>query len=76
MHEGMGIWMAFAGIWWLAIIGLIVYVATRFSRNTEGDTPRQSETALDIAARRFARGEIAKEEFERIRTTLARREQS
>ena len=36
--------------WWLAINGLIVYVATRFSRNSEGRPSRRSETALDVAA--------------------------
>lgn len=71
-NEGMGWWMLFGGVFWILIIGALVYLFSRaFDRGT-GTQPGHPETPLDIAQRRFAAGEISVEEYERIRDALSR----
>ena len=73
-NQGFGWWMLFGGIWmivfWGVIIGLVVWgiraVTDRRDRSPGGGSP------LEIAQRRYARGEISKEEFEDIKGTLVR----
>ncbi len=73
VHDGMGWWMLFGGIWmvvfWAAVIWLIVWGVSQLGR---GGRARDDESALDIARRRYARGEITREEFEQLRQDLAR----
>lgn len=54
---------------WLPIVLLMIFAAIRmntFSR--ENKTPKDS--AMDILKKRYAKGEITKEEFEKIREDL------
>ena len=64
-----GGWMMFL---WIVIIGLIVWgivaLTRRGSTSTRDD---RRESPLDIAKRRYAKGEITKEEFDRIRKDLS-----
>lgn len=53
-------------LFWGAIIAVVVWGIRQFT----GDR-RQDRSALDIAKERLARGEITKEEFDRIRGDLA-----
>lgn len=70
---GLGILMMllFAGL----VIGLIVWLVTVVSRNSSPSTPIAGTTPpqppLDIAQRRYARGEITKAEYEEIRNALS-----
>ena len=68
MHDGMGWWMVFAGIWmllfWAIIIGGIAWTVVRATGG-----PKQ-ESATEIARRRYARGEISREEFQRLTKDL------
>ena len=70
-HDGMGWWMAFGMIWmivfWGAIIWLIAWGVSQFS----GRDRRDGESALDIARRRYAGGEITREQFEQLRRDLS-----
>jgi len=69
-HEGMGWWMLFGSIWFVIFWGLIIWaVATLVSKAGGGQSSQASheESPLDIARKRYARGEISKEEFERLR---------
>ena len=68
---GMGfgwIWMIL--IWVLVIVGIvyIVQAVIRGSRRSE-----QGESPLDILKKRYAKGEISKEEFERTRDDLMKK---
>ena len=65
MDGGMGIWMFINMIFWiLAIIG-IVFLVIWVVRRAGGSEPGKSEeSALDILKKRYARGEITKEEYE------------
>lgn len=65
-HEGMGWWMAFGMVWFAVFWGFIVWVVLRVA-SPSGDGRRG---ALDIAKERYARGEITREEFERLRSDL------
>jgi len=67
-HDGMGWWMVFGSVLWLLFWAAIVYVVVvglgRFERRGEPD-------AAEIARRRYARGELSEEQFERIRRGLS-----
>ncbi|MEX2159484.1 MAG: SHOCT domain-containing protein [Dehalococcoidia bacterium] len=71
MHDGMGWWMVFGGVWmvlfWGAIIWLIVWSVSRLG----GDHGPAREAPMDIARRRLASGEITREEFEQLKHDLA-----
>ena len=65
---GGGIFMMFM---FAIVIGLIIYFIisnTKSNRYTGGN----SETSLDIAKERFAKGEITEEEFEKMKKALKR----
>lgn len=70
---GLGILMMllFAGL----VIGLIVWLVMVVSRNSSPSTPIAGtpppQPPLDIAQRRYARGEITKAEYEEIRNALS-----
>lgn len=62
---GMGIWMFFNMIFWILVIVGIVLLAVSIARTAErGEHPKVEESALDILKKRYARGEINKEEYE------------
>ncbi len=71
-HDGMGWWMVFGSVWvvlfWVLIAWLIYSVFARGGRGSE--ERRRDETPMEIAERRYASGEISREEFEQIRETL------
>jgi putative membrane protein len=65
---GLG-WLFFVLLWVLAILGvvnLIRFMAGRGSRGSSAETP------LDILKRRYAKGEISKEEFERMKEDIGK----
>ena len=51
-------------IFWVILIIVIYYLSNSQKRN------RTSETPLDILKKRVAKGEITKEEFERLKESL------
>ena len=71
MHDGVGWWMAFGGIWmllfWGGLIALIVWGISKLSKH-EGSTSKRDP--LDIARERYARGNITREEFEQLKKDL------
>ena len=72
MHEGMGWWMAFGGIWmlifWGGLVALIIWGITRPSGR--GNSV-QKRDPLDMARERYANGEISRKEFEQLRKDLS-----
>jgi putative membrane protein len=54
-------------LFWGAIIWLIAWAVSQFSRGGGGS----HDGALDIAKRRYARGEIDREQYEQLRKDLA-----
>ena len=70
-------WMWGSGDWsiwimWLILIVVVVLVAALLLRSTRGPGTGsgRTETPLDVARRRYAQGEISREEFERIKRDL------
>ena len=74
MYEQMdGSWAIFGMVmmiaFWVGVVALAIWAIESF-RPRSG---RTGETALDIARRRYAAGEISREEFEQIRRDLTPR---
>ena len=69
MHYGFGSGGMFMWIIFLIVIGLLIYFIVQ-AQKTKGQTSTQNESPLDILKRRYAKGEIAKEEFERMKKDL------
>ena len=55
------------GLIMVLFLALVFIVLTRFTRRTNGGPV---ETALDILKKRYAKGEITKEDFERMKQDL------
>lgn len=68
---GGGMW--FGWIFWLLIIGVIIWavvtVVNNNNRRQQNYFP-QKEDALEILKKRYAKGEITKEEFEQMKRDL------
>lgn len=62
---GMGFgWLFMIGFWVLVILGVVFLVRTLLGGAGKGETP------LDILRKRYARGEITREEFEKMKSDL------
>jgi len=64
MGGGMGGWMVFNMIFWLLLVVGLVFLAAWMIRKYATGGGRSEETALDILKKRYARGEITREEYE------------
>ena len=65
----MGGWM---WIPMVLVVALLILGTIAVVRGSSTATPRGADDPLAIAARRFARSEITKDEFEALRSTLTR----
>jgi putative membrane protein len=67
---GMGLgWLIFLLFWVLVVLGIVYLVKLIVSGGRSG---RVAETPLDILKRRYAKGEISKEEFEKMKEDIQR----
>ena len=72
--EGMGWWMVFAGTLWLLFWSAAIYLVVQMSRRAGGEhASGRGDAPIDIARRRYAAGEISKDEFHQLRTNLSGR---
>ncbi len=65
-----GMW--FGGTFWIVIIVLIIWAVVNGSKrnqNLRQDFPH-NESALDILKKRYARGEITKEQFDQMKKDI------
>lgn len=69
-HDGPGWWIVFVPLFWILVIGSIVYLL----RSRGGWGPPRAyahrETALDVLDRRYAQGEIDENEYRERRAVL------
>lgn len=70
MGQGMGIWMLLGLIFWIFLIVGIVFLLIWVVRKASGRGTEKEESALDILKKRYAKGEISKEEYEEKRRDL------
>lgn len=70
---GMGAvgWLVMLLFWGLLIVGVVLVVRWLWDRGRPAAGAGPSETPLDILKRRYARGEINKEEDDRMKQDVA-----
>lgn len=73
--HGSGWWMLFAGfaglLFWGSIIALAVWAIRRVTDDRPGDGwYRHHKSPMEFLKERYARGEISKEEYDRIKRDL------
>ncbi len=72
-HQGMGWWMLFGGLAFLLFWGAVIWMLAWGIRSlTDGRRGDGGDDPVTIAERRYARGEITREELETIRKALGR----
>jgi putative membrane protein len=64
-YGGMFMWLLF-----LILAGLLIYFVVTQARRPPGQAGSSPETPLDILKKRYARGEIDKAEFDRLKRDL------
>ena len=69
MYRMYGMGGPFMGIIWIAFLLLLGFGIYYFVKN-KGINTGTNETPFDILKRRYAKGEITKEEFERMKSDL------
>lgn len=72
-----GFGMLFMGVFWLVILGLIVWAIVALVHRSgaaqiHDRQPVSPNSAVDIVRARYARGEISKEEFNQLMADLSR----
>jgi len=65
---GMGFGWIYMIIFWVLVILGILYLVKLFTRSTKPED--KHETPLEILKQRYAKGEITREEFEKMRDEL------
>jgi putative membrane protein len=76
MEHGHGFAMEGSAILWVVIIAAVVIIALVVILNRTGDRRQKKfevnrdETPMDILKKRYALGEITKEEFEEVKKDL------
>ena len=71
MYGPYGGWMFFHFLFWiLVIIGVILLIVWLVRQPGRYEPGHSEESPLDILRRRYARGEISKEEFERMKKDI------
>ena len=71
-HEmGFG-WMGFGWLLWIAVTVIIVFFITKYTNSQKSiyTQNRSDESPLDILKKRYAKGEISKEDFDKIKKDL------
>ncbi len=70
-HYGMG-WMLISLVFWILLIaGAVLLVLWIIGKSGRGARARVEESALDILKKRYARGEITKEQFEEMKKDIS-----
>jgi putative membrane protein len=63
MNGNMGFWMFFNMLFWILLLVGIVFLVVWAVQRVGGKGGSAEESALDILKKRYARGEISKEEY-------------
>ena len=66
----MGIGWLVMLAFWAAVIGLVVLLVRRMTGPSAGSTHATGESAMDVLRRRYAAGEITREQYREMREVL------
>jgi len=71
-ETGMGWWMLWGSVWFVLLWGLIIWAVLRVAGGgSERGSERQAGARpIELAQRRYASGEISREQFEQIKRDL------
>jgi putative membrane protein len=69
MMDGFG--MGFGWIFWLVLIAVVVWAIFRMTGSTQTGRSSDRRDPIQILKERYAKGEIEKDEFERMKRELA-----
>lgn len=58
--------LGFGWLFWIILLGVIIWGILQFTNRNQQLNEADLETSLDILKKRYAKGEISKEEFEEI----------
>ena len=67
---GMGWWMLFGGSLWIIFWGTVIYLVVSLTRSPQPERREPHEEPIDVAKRRYASGEITRDEYEQVRHDL------
>lgn len=68
---GMGFGFIFMILFWVLVAaGIVAVIRWALRLSNEGDRPPRERTPLEIARERYARGEIGRDEYERLKRDL------
>ncbi len=62
--------MMFGWVFWILLLVIIIWVVFKLLNKNMNTPNTKSESAMDILKRRYAKGEITKEEFEQMKRDL------
>jgi putative membrane protein len=68
--DGMGWWMVIGSVWMVIFWVAIAWLFLRFFARDEGPATGTGEAAIEIARRRYAAGDISREQYEQMRHDL------
>jgi putative membrane protein len=72
MGGAMGLWMAIAMLAWITlVVGVVLLVVWAVRKFGAGVAKATEESAMDILKKRYARGEISREEFEEKKQVIS-----
>jgi putative membrane protein len=66
----MGWWMVLGSVWFVLFWAIVIWVIVRLASGPRSDAGSERERPIEIARRRYAGGEISKDQFEQIRHDL------
>lgn len=69
MMNGFG-GMGFGWLIWIVIIGVVIWAVVQVTNRNKNIEHTTKESPLDLLKKRYANGEISKEEFDRIKKDL------
>ena len=71
MLGGGWLWMVFGFLFFILFWGAVIWLIVWAVKKATGHKAATTESALDIAKMRYARGEINKDQFEQIKKDLS-----